>query len=433
MKIESIPLSSIIVQDRARTELGEIGALATSIQQHGLLQPLVLDTANVLQCGARRLAALKLLGWTEAPVRRLSDLTPIEQLEIELDENTRRKDFTWQEDLQLRCKLSKHYADVGLSPVQIAERFQIGTNYLLSLLSLHKLAQAQPELLELNSIGQALISASRIYQNKLRAIEVKALYGGATLNTPIATPTTVTQTHTPNYPHADISQTPYQIVRGDNRIVLKNIPNESVDMVLTDPPFGVDYNYWEATLDDSTKNIFTSILPPVLTEIARVLKPGAHAYFIYPMLHHVKFVELVAKTGLRLHFVPLIWDKQSGPPQRECYGLDYEPILLAYKPPTMRTLQHVANTMLRFPNLRGERQHPTQRPLPLLKHLIELATIPGELVLDPFAGSGSSLIAALQLGRHAIAIEQDPAFHDTILMRLHQEYLNVEATDNTTA
>jgi site-specific DNA-methyltransferase (adenine-specific) len=62
--------------------------------------------------------------------------------------------------------------------------------------------------------------------------------------------------------------------------------------------------------------------------------------------------------------------------------------------------------------------HPSQKPLRLMKALIELTTVPGQLVLDPFAGSGSTLLAAKQLGRRALGFERDPAYVELIRDRL---------------
>lgn len=74
----------------------------------------------------------------------------------------------------------------------------------------------------------------------------------------------------------------------------------------------------------------------------------------------------------------------------------------------------------------GPGKHPCEKPLSMLTHMIEASSRPGDLILDPFAGSGSTLDAARQAGRRAIGIEKDPKWCDYIARRLSQDVLNLE-------
>jgi N6-adenosine-specific RNA methylase IME4 len=90
----NVPVGKIVVGDRHRRELGDLDALAASIRDVGLLQPLVVTPDKRLVAGARRLAAVKALGWTSVPVRVADGLTDaVRLLRAERDENTCRKDF----------------------------------------------------------------------------------------------------------------------------------------------------------------------------------------------------------------------------------------------------------------------------------------------------------------------------------------------------
>ena len=73
-----------------------------------------------------------------------------------------------------------------------------------------------------------------------------------------------------------------------------------------------------------------------------------------------------------------------------------------------------------------DKQHPTQKPLWLMKHLIEVSTDPGDIILDPFMGSGTTLVAAQALQRHAIGIERDLNYCDIAIQRLQQQALAVD-------
>jgi len=89
-----IAIDTIVVGERRREDFGDLASLVTSIQEHGLIQPIVIDSRNRLVAGMRRLAACKLLEWTEIDVRQYGELTDQELRILELEENLRRKDLS---------------------------------------------------------------------------------------------------------------------------------------------------------------------------------------------------------------------------------------------------------------------------------------------------------------------------------------------------
>jgi ParB family chromosome partitioning protein len=104
--VKEIPLSEIAVGKRHRKDMGDLDALAASIREVGLLQPVAVWPDNKLACGARRLRAAKMLGWSKIPaviLRDAADLT--ERLKAERDENTCRKDFAPTEALALAADI----------------------------------------------------------------------------------------------------------------------------------------------------------------------------------------------------------------------------------------------------------------------------------------------------------------------------------------
>src|SRR5574343_2045263 len=110
MKIHTIPVNSIKETNRVRADLGDIDALADSIAQYGLIQPLLVsvscDYADIeLVAGGRRLAAIKQLGWDNVDVVIRETLTDVEIAEMELEENIRRKDLSWQERVRSIAKV----------------------------------------------------------------------------------------------------------------------------------------------------------------------------------------------------------------------------------------------------------------------------------------------------------------------------------------
>lgn len=97
MKREQLPIASIFVKDRQRIDLGDIDDLTESLRCFGLIQPIVVNQQGQLIAGGRRLAAATKLGWTSIDICRRETLTQDELHMLELEENIRRKDETWQE------------------------------------------------------------------------------------------------------------------------------------------------------------------------------------------------------------------------------------------------------------------------------------------------------------------------------------------------
>jgi ParB/RepB/Spo0J family partition protein len=109
-----IKIDSIVIPERQRVDLGDINALASSLKAHGQAQPILVTRASSqfpptyeLVAGCRRLRAAQLLGWTEIECYVREDLTPLQKQLLELEEDTRRKDRTWQERCLATAKI--HY------------------------------------------------------------------------------------------------------------------------------------------------------------------------------------------------------------------------------------------------------------------------------------------------------------------------------------
>jgi ParB family chromosome partitioning protein len=102
-----INISEIKVKKRVRKDLGDINSLKDSLKRYGLLNPITIDSKNRLIAGERRLEAAKALGWTNINAVIVNNLTPLTQLELELEENNQRKEFTDQELLEGFKRLEK--------------------------------------------------------------------------------------------------------------------------------------------------------------------------------------------------------------------------------------------------------------------------------------------------------------------------------------
>lgn len=102
-----VKIDTIKVKKRVRRDLGDVDALKESLRTYGLLNPVTLNKDNELIAGERRLEAAKMLGWTNINAVILDNITPAEQLELELEENNQRKEFTKEELLEGYRRLEK--------------------------------------------------------------------------------------------------------------------------------------------------------------------------------------------------------------------------------------------------------------------------------------------------------------------------------------
>jgi site-specific DNA-methyltransferase (adenine-specific) len=204
---------------------------------------------------------------------------------------------------------------------------------------------------------------------------------------------------------------------------LQDIEANSIDCVVTDPPYGVDFN---SHTDSGTHDYgvdggeYVDLMRATFAELSRVCKDNAHIYIFFAM-KRVDEIRSIAEEYFDVIQTPLIWLKNNGTPTRQKNGFEttyahyYEPILFCrMSKGDERTIapegEQRRNT-LKYDRPSGDdRYHDSQKPRELLKHLITNSTGPSETVLDPFAGSGATLLAAAEAGRHykGFEISEEP-------------------------
>lgn len=194
----------------------------------------------------------------------------------------------------------------------------------------------------------------------------------------------------------------------------------------TDPPYGVEYeggsglsilNDTAAGLEDLLHCSFAAADP--------VLAPGAAVYICHPAGPlSLTFAQAVSQAGWRFR-QSLVWLKDSVVLGHGDYHYRHEPILYARKPGKGRFGRgahgwHGGNdaaSVFEFPRPRASKEHPTMKPVRLVAAMLEDATRRGDTILDPFTGSGSTLIACELLGRRFLGLELDPAYAQVTVER----------------
>lgn len=160
-----------------------------------------------------------------------------------------------------------------------------------------------------------------------------------------------------------------------------------------------------------------------LPEIYRVLKEQAHCYIMVNSRNLKDLQTEAEKVGFRFHNL-LIWDKGNATPNR-WYMQAHECILFLRKGKAFNINNLGTSTLLRVPNIHGVKSHPTEKPVELMCIMIENSTKEGDIVLDPFIGSGTTAVAAKQLNRHFIGYEIDKTYYDIALKRIAKQQTNL--------
>ncbi len=169
---------------------------------------------------------------------------------------------------------------------------------------------------------------------------------------------------------------------------MTQLPDESVDVVLTDPPYPNGMDLFSTSLVDGL----------------------AALYFACKKARH---------------FVVFFWNPQDVPPappgwfevarhvwhKPDCKSITHYESVVVWSRESRRKMSRVWSIpILDYRSLKDWKPHPTQKPVKLIRYLLDLYTNEGDTVLDPFVGSGTTIVACLQTGRHCIAIEHNPEY-----------------------
>ena len=203
-----------------------------------------------------------------------------------------------------------------------------------------------------------------------------------------------------------------RIILGDCCDVLQSVPAACADFVLTDPPYLVGYVDREGR---SIKNdVASDWLAPAFKGIYRALKPDSLCVSFYGWTKTDLFFSAWKAAGFRIVGHITCPKRYSSTTRLMRYSHESAYLLAKGNP---RAPEHPIGDVLDW-TYSGNRLHPTQKPLSVLTPLIESFCPRGGLVLDPFAGSGSTLVAARMAGRKFLGIELDAEFHEVAPRRM---------------
>ena len=357
-------------ENNPRHNESAIDAVASSIKEFGWKQPLVIDKDNVIVVGHTRWLAAKKLGLSDVPCLIASDLTDEQIAAYRLADNKTNELATWDFE-KLKTELES-ISDIDMS--------QFGFEELEASLDDVK----DDEFDEQGAISETPYSKKRdifILGNH------RLMVGDSTLKDDVD----------------------------------KLCEDRSVDLVLTDPPYNVDYEGQDGMKiqnDKQSDEDFYNFLLSAFKNMFEHTKPGGVIYCFHADTEGLNFRNAFKKAGFKLAEC-LIWVKNSLVLGRQDYQWRHEPCLYGWKEGAGHYFvdDRTQDTILEYDKPRNNNLHPTQKNIELVSKLILNSSRKDETILDLFGGSGTTLIAAEQLGRNTLMMELDEKYADVIVKR----------------
>lgn len=459
----TLQISDIEMVERGRSSYDGIDELAESIEQNGLIQPIVLvSTTNPpkhrLVAGGRRLTALKQLGVTELHHGVSSQpgcygyvlKSEVEEqdcdlarLLVEIAENLDRHDLDWRDEAKLIAKawkLSKRQADLKSETLLMRDfgaMLGCGYAHLQAAVSIYDTLTASPDIFA-NDTSWRMAYHTKL---KLEANEISKLANKNIIEPKVKVQPSVDD----EFPSDEVHDEPELVVNLTDNFkhmsgldYLSTVPVGSIDHVITDPDYGVSVDRLNSNMAGAAEGVAQSSVEQTLNELRMFLSLSFHALndhgfliFFYDLDHHEKLQAMATSVGFRVQRWPLIWEKvgfqsNAAPSHNFCKNMEYA--MVCRKPGA--TLAEVRTSSIyrcAGDGVVKQLGHPFAKPYALWSWLYSAVATPGQVVFDPFVGSGSSAIAALELGLRPIGCELQEVHYNSLLVNLQTYYQKANA------
>ena len=446
MKLSIIPVELIDEGERFRKDYGDMGELISDISRRGLIQPLAVkecpDGRFLLLAGGRRLLAMKTAKQETVPVRIYDEeMNEIEMRMVELSENIYRKDLEMKERLALtkeihglmqlkygkreivRSDLTPDTDPEGWGIRQTAELLGVSPALVVQHL---RVAEAMETIPELFTDCRTVKDASRIIDTMGEQIILAELAKRQD-------------------PDSSIKRLGDAYVVGDFFDVVRQIPDDYYDIVEVDPPYGINLGKsLEGFISPSYQvqvgmrkygevpgEEYESFLSRALKEIYRVMRENSWLIFWFaPEPWQEKVYEQLIRAQFVGWRIPGLWIKPGGDIAAKQYYFSpaYEPFYYMRKGRPILNKQGRINTFFHPTVSRDKRCHPTERPVLLMKEVLQAFGPAGSKVLVPFCGSGNTLIAAHELGMSPLGVEMESSYKQGFLANLMKGGLHEESS-----
>lgn len=435
--------------ERQRKDLGDLSELRESLLQVGLINAIVVEPAEesdtyYLIAGERRLTSWRQLA-TEGKVadeieaNLFTDLDePTRQL-IELEENVKRKDLTWQEYVRAVAKL---YELKGFKTNAEAEAYLGISDSMLSRITQVHAQLDNPRVAEAQNLSAAYTIVHRENARTLdnMSLELNDFFQNTIKEeTPNVQPESKQQRTEPEPSRSisqvqvpDTSKDQYRIQQGDFKAWAVSYRGKPYDLIHLDFPYGINHDRSQqgntaayGTYEDS-EDIYKELVGTLLANQDSIIAPKAHCICWLSWRYAEWTKQEFAKAGWSCHMQPLIWHKSDNKgiiADTQCGFRNIGEYALFFNRGRKTVVKNVSNI---YSGPTTKRFHASEKPLPMLKHFFSGLCDHHSRVLDPTCGSGTSIMAAEYYGaEEALGLELDVEF-----AKKAQEYLRSERTKN---
>lgn len=372
MKVQDVSIDKIKpYKNNPRDNEAGVDAVANSIKEFKWQQPIVVDENNVIIVGHTRYLAAKKLGLKEVPVKVATGLTPEQVKAYRLADNKTGELTDW---------------DMGLLDDELADIADI----------------------DMSDFG---------FDLDLGDDEAKAQEDDF-------------DEEVPEEPKSKLGQIfklgRHRLMCGDStnpEMVKKLVGGVQCDLLLTDPPYNVGYEGKQKSKmtiknDRQEDDEFYKFLFDAFNAAKDNLKQGASFYIWYASSEAANFNNAANNSGLSVR-EELIWEKNNLVMGRQDYQWKHEPCLYGWVEGGSHSWysDRKQTTVMHFDKPQRSDLHPTMKPVALFDYQIKNSTKSGDVVLDLFGGSGTTIMACEQDGRNACVMEYDPKYVDVIIKR----------------
>ena len=380
MNIVNVKIAEITpYANNPRNNDAAVESVAKSIEKFGFIGAIILNKDKVIINGHTRVKACKKLGMETVPAIIVDHLTKEQEDALRIADNKTGEIAEWNEDL-LRAEL-KALEEAGFG----IEDLGFDNSELEALLE-----------------GDVSVSVGETDPNAA-----------------------------PEVPEVAVSRPGEVYVLGNHRLVCGDSTKAEdvgrvckegeADMWLTDPPYNVAYEGSNGLTiqNDSMEDVkFREFLRTAFGHAEKALKPGAPFYIFHADSEGYNFRGACHDIGLRVRQC-LVWKKNALVLGRQDYQWIHEPCLYGWKDggPHPWYADRSQTTVMEFNKPKKNDVHPTMKPVEMLVYLLQNSSKRGDVVLDTFGGSGSTLIACEQTGRVCRTVELDPRYCDAIRRR----------------
>lgn len=362
----------------------QVAQIAASIKEFGFLNPIVIAEDNTILCGHGRLMAAQKLGLKKVPCVKESHLTETQRRAFIIADNKLSLNAGWDNEL----------LSVELTELQ-------GADFDLDLLGFDE-----------KELSQLFDEGNEIQEDEFD------------VETELTKPTFSKL--------GDIwSLGRHRLVCGDStkeETYKRLMGKKKANLVMTDPPYNVDYQGSAGKIknDNMESDKFYQFLFDAFVNMEQAMASDASIYVFHADTEGLNFRKAFIDAGFYLSGC-CIWKKPSLVLGRSPYQWQHEPCLYGWKKKGKHQWYsgRKETTVWEFEKSKKNSEHPTMKPIPLLAYPITNSTMSNAIVLDPFGGSGSTLIACEQTDRICYTIELDEKFCDVIVNR----YIEQVGTD----